>query len=146
MTRQGPGRSAAGPRVVSGSPGGPMNPIATESQQRYTPAVSILPSSSRENAAAIPGPAEDSVPLCDLRPGERGRLRSVRLVGEAADHVRALGLHEACDLRLCRSAGMCIVQVIGGGGSGCRIALDRELARDVLVTRITHEGRSIGSA
>jgi Fe2+ transport system protein FeoA len=108
--------------------------------------VSILPPSSRERIPAPVGTPEDAVPLCDLRPGERGRLRTVRLAGEAADHVRALGLHEACDLRLCRSAGMCIVQVIGGGGSGCRIALDRELAREVLVTRITHEGRSIGSA
>ena len=107
--------------------------------------MSILHSSSRESLppAAV---AEDAVPLCDLRPGERGRLRTVRLAGEAADHVRALGLHEACDLRLCRSAGMCIVQVIGGGGSGCRISLDRELALEVLVTRITHEGRTVGSA
>jgi len=90
--------------------------------------------------------ADQPVPLSELRPGERGRLCTVRLDPEHAERVRALGLHESCDLRLCRSSGACIVQVLGGGGSGCRIALDRELARDVLVTPLTRDGRPIDEA
>jgi Fe2+ transport system protein FeoA len=104
------------------------------------PADSIIPVPSSGDAA------DGDIPLCELRPGERGRLRALRLVGEAAEHVRALGLHESCDLRLCRSAGMCIVQVVGGGGPGCRIALDREIARDVMVTRLTRDGQPLGSS
>lgn len=92
------------------------------------------------------GSTDGMIPLCELRPGERGRLQSLRLPGDAAEHVRALGLHESCDLRLCRSAGMCIVQVVGGGGPGCRIALDREIARDVMVTPLTRDGHPLGSS
>ncbi len=100
------------------------------------------PSADAGGPAAIDGP----VPLSDLRPGDRGRLSAVRLDPAHAEHVRALGLHEACDLRLCRSSGTCIVQVLGGDGSGCRIALDRDLAREVLVTPLTRDGRPIEPA
>lgn len=85
------------------------------------------------------------VPLCELRAGDRARLEALDLDRSEAEVVRSMGLHESCDLRICRSAGTCIVQVLGEDGSGgCRIALDRRIARDVQVVPITSAGRSVG--
>lgn len=87
-----------------------------------------------------PHPEPAGVPLRDLRPGEVARVRDVLVDGPDADHVRALGLHEDCDLRVCRQAGHCVVQVLGASGGGCRVALDAELAQGVVMTPLTRDG------
>ncbi|MFK7960945.1 MAG: FeoA domain-containing protein [Phycisphaerales bacterium] len=95
-----------------------------------------------------PTPGEASVPtavpLTSLRPGDRGRVCGFRTEGDDADFVRALGIHDACDLRICRSKGVCIVQVSGENGSGCRVAIDTRLAKDLLVTPLTLGGDAVG--
>jgi len=87
-----------------------------------------------------------AIPLCDLRAGDRARIEALELERGEADMVRSMGLHESCDLRICRSAGTCIVQVLGEDGSGgCRIALDRRIARDLKVVPITRGGRAVSA-
>lgn len=70
--------------------------------------------------------------LSDLRPGERARVRDLRLPRDIADHLLRLGLLPGAEVRLSGS---------GPGGDpkvyqveGCEVALRRETARHILVT------------
>ncbi len=70
--------------------------------------------------------------LSDLRPGERARVRDLRLPRDIADHLLRLGLLPGAEVRLSGS---------GPGGDpkvyqvdGCELALRRDTARHILVT------------
>ncbi len=69
--------------------------------------------------------------LSDLRPGERARVRDLRLPRAIADHLLRLGLLPGAEVTLSGS---------GPGGDpkvyqvdGCEVALRRETARHILV-------------
>jgi ferrous iron transport protein A len=70
--------------------------------------------------------------LSDLRPGEKARVRDLRLPKAIADHLLRLGLLPGAEVTLSGS---------GPGGDpkvyqvdGCEVALRRETARHIVVT------------
>jgi len=72
--------------------------------------------------------------LSDLRPGERARVRDLRLPRSIADHLFRLGLLPGAEVTLSGS---------GPGGDpkvfrvdGCDVALRRETARHILITPV----------
>ncbi len=76
------------------------------------------------------------ISLNQLKPGETGVVRSAPLSGDDAAMLAAMGLYCNATVRLCRAGEPCIVAVLGGGGSGCRIGLARPLADRILVERL----------
>jgi Fe2+ transport system protein FeoA len=69
------------------------------------------------------------VPLTTLRGGERGRLHAANLCCEDCGLLRALGMTDQCELRVCRAGEPCIVQV-----KSTRLGIAASLARSILVT------------
>jgi Fe2+ transport system protein FeoA len=69
-----------------------------------------------------------AVPLDTLGPGAVARLHEARLSPEACETLGALGLTEACELRLCKAGEPFIVQV-----RSTRIGLSRAVARGLYV-------------
>ncbi|MEZ5319565.1 MAG: FeoA family protein [Vicinamibacterales bacterium] len=69
-----------------------------------------------------------AVPLTELPPGALARFEEARLDPEAIRLLRALGLVESCEFRLCQSGEPYIVQV-----RATRIGLSRAVARSLLV-------------
>lgn len=72
--------------------------------------------------------AVETVPLCQLRPGERARLHATDLACEDCELLRAMGMTEQCQLKVCRSGGNCIVQV-----NATRLGLSGAIARRIMV-------------
>lgn len=96
---------------------------------------------SLQTQKATEAPVACSVPsaLSSLRRGQTGVLCEERLASDDAAMLRAMGLHPAARIRLCRVGEPCIVAVAGGtGGCGCgstcRIGLARSLASRIFVT------------
>jgi Fe2+ transport system protein FeoA len=82
--------------------------------------------------------ADVARPLCDLRPGEVGRVVEKRLDEADRAVLRAMGLRQDATVRLCRAGEPCIVAVMSGSAEGCtqpgcRIGLARPLAERVFV-------------
>ena len=77
-------------------------------------------------------PASDAVvrtvPLCQLRAGERARVHTTELACEDCELLRAMGMTEHCRLKVCRSGGTCIVQV-----KATRLGLSGAIARRIMV-------------
>lgn len=73
-------------------------------------------------------PAFKTVPLCQLRPGERGRLHATDLACEDCELLSAMGMTEQCRLTVCRNGGSCIVQV-----NATRLGLARAIAKRIMV-------------
>lgn len=72
------------------------------------------------------------IPLAEAKPGQVGTVAATcRDPGDAA-LLRAMGLKPNCRIRVCRLGEPCIVEVLGCGGSCCRIGLARPLARQVM--------------
>ena len=69
-----------------------------------------------------------AVPLDTLGAGTVARLHEARLSPEACETLGALGLTEACELRLCKAGEPFIVQV-----KTTRIGLSRAVARGIYV-------------
>jgi len=78
------------------------------------------------DAARIP---DDAIPLSTLRQGQRGRLHSANLPCEDCDLLNAMGMTEACEIRVCQRGNPCIVQV-----NTTRLGLSRTMARNIFVT------------
>jgi len=68
------------------------------------------------------------VPLTDLRAGAEVRLHEVCVDHECREWLRALGLTDASDLRLCKHGDPCIIQV-----RSTRIGLSKAIASCVFV-------------
>ena len=86
-----------------------------------------------------PHPARPAA-LSDLRPGERARVRDLRLPRDIADHLLRLGLLPGAEVRLSGSGpggDPKVFQVEGG-----EVALRCETARHILITplRLGHAG------
>jgi len=78
-------------------------------------------------------------PLSNLKRGQTGVLCESTLASDDAALLRAMGLHPAARIRLCRVGEPCIVSVAGGAGgcgcgSTCRIGLAKSLAARIYVT------------
>jgi Fe2+ transport system protein FeoA len=72
--------------------------------------------------------ATPAIPLTELVPGALARFEEARLDPEATRMLRALGLVESCEFRLCQAGEPFIVQV-----RGTRIGLSRAVARCLFV-------------
>ncbi|MBC7772812.1 MAG: ferrous iron transport protein A [Pyrinomonadaceae bacterium] len=79
--------------------------------------------------------------LSTLKRGQTGVLCEGSLASDDAAMLRAMGLHPAARIRLCRVGEPCIVSVTGRGGMGdcgcgstCRIGLAKSLAARIFVT------------
>ena len=70
----------------------------------------------------------DTIPLCQLRPGDRARMAGSTLCGEDCELLRAMGMSEHCELRVCRSGEPCIVQV-----NATRLGLSSRLTPFIMV-------------
>ena len=68
------------------------------------------------------------VPLTDLRAGARVTLHEARVDADCREWLRALGLTDASDLRLCKHGDPCIIQV-----RSTRIGLSKAIASRVFV-------------
>jgi Fe2+ transport system protein FeoA len=79
------------------------------------------------HARATASTSSPPVPLTELRPGALATLHGV-LDPESRPVLRALGLIDACRLRVCKLGDPCIVQV-----RSTRIGLSRAVAQRVLV-------------
>lgn len=73
------------------------------------------------------------VPLTSLRGGERGRLHAASLCCEDCDLLRAMGMTDQCELRVCQAGEPCIVQV-----HSTRLGIAASLAKCILVTVDEH--------
>lgn len=84
--------------------------------------------SSAASTSSVPGHSK-LVPLTSLRGGERGRLHAASLCCEDCDLLRAMGMTDQCELRVCQAGEPCIVQV-----HSTRLGIAASLARSILVT------------
>ena len=74
------------------------------------------------------GASLEPIPLCQLRPGDRGRLRGANLCGDDCELLRAMGMNEHSEIRVCRTGEPCIIQV-----NATRLGLSSLIAREILV-------------
>jgi len=79
---------------------------------------------------------ERCISLNTLKPGEAGVVRSAPVNNQDAAMLAAMGLCCDAKVRLCRAGEPCIVAIVGGRGSGCRIGLARPLADMIMVERL----------
>jgi Fe2+ transport system protein FeoA len=78
--------------------------------------------------------ASKPVPLCDVPTGAIARLHETNVQQSVARYLRALGLTNAAEFRLCKAGEPCIIQV-----RSTRIGLSRSVARKILVTRVARK-------
>lgn len=71
---------------------------------------------------------EHLVPLSTLRPGSRATVCERRVACDECEVLAAMGLTDACELRVCRSGSPCIVQI-----ASTRLGLSAAVARNILV-------------
>lgn len=80
-------------------------------------------------SSAIPSAlAQSPVPLTDLRAGAAVTFHEARVDSDCREWLRALGLTDRCDFRLCQRGKTCIIQV-----RSTRIGLSHAVARNVFV-------------
>ncbi len=97
-----------------------------------------------DSLVPLRGPALESIvsgspaniTLNQLLPGESAVVRSTAMSSSDAAMLGAMGLCCNATVRLCRAGEPCIVAVVSGRGTGCRIGLARPLADSILVERI----------
>ncbi len=70
-----------------------------------------------------------TVPLSQLRTGDRARLHRADLCCDECELLRAMGMSEECLLRVCRSGAPCIIEV-----NATRLGLSPAMTRRILVT------------
>jgi Fe2+ transport system protein FeoA len=73
--------------------------------------------------------------LCDLGTGQTARVHHANLDGSTARFLRALGLTNTSEFRLCKAGEPCIIQV-----RSTRIGLSRGVARQILVVATDRKG------
>jgi len=76
----------------------------------------------------MPGEALTPIPLTDLTVGGTARLHATGIDAGLVRLLRALGLTQSSELRLCKTGEPCIIQV-----RATRIGLSRDLADRILV-------------
>jgi Fe2+ transport system protein FeoA len=69
------------------------------------------------------------LPLTQLKPGDRAMMASSSISDEDREILRAMGLDERCEFKVCRAGGSgpCIIQF-----DGSRLGLSPDLARRIL--------------
>ena len=75
----------------------------------------------------MPETTTQPVPLTQLARGERAVLGTSRLGREESALLNAMGLHEGCEVMVCRAGRNCIVQV-----ESTRLGISRRLAQEIL--------------
>jgi Fe2+ transport system protein FeoA len=78
-----------------------------------------------------PSPA---IPLCDLRIGDTARVHRTSVDANVARFLRAVGLTNTSEFRLCKAGEPCIIQV-----RSTRIGLSRAVADRIFVVPIARE-------
>ena len=74
------------------------------------------------------------VPLCDLAVGDTARVHRADVTASMARYLRAIGLTNASEFRLCKTGEPCIIQV-----RATRIGLSRGIARHILVVPLSEK-------
>ncbi len=80
------------------------------------------------NGSILASPLPVSVPLTDLKAGQRGALHTCDLAAGDRELLRALGLADRASFRLCKAGNPWIVQV-----QGTRIGIADAVARQIQV-------------
>jgi Fe2+ transport system protein FeoA len=75
------------------------------------------------------------IPLSDLRTGDTARVHQANLDVNVARFLRAVGLTNVSEFRLCKPGEPCIIQV-----RSTRIGLSRDVARNIFVVPIAAKG------
>ena len=70
-----------------------------------------------------------TVPLAQLRPGDRGTMCAADLGSGECELLRAMGLGERCEFRVCRSGQTCILEV-----NATRLGLCSRMTRRIHVS------------
>jgi Fe2+ transport system protein FeoA len=86
-----------------------------------------------------PNKSQSGVRLNQLKAGDVGIVRSTDINASDAAMLGAMGLCCNATVRLCRAGEPCIVAVIAGRGSGCRIGLARPLAEKIIVDPVSQD-------
>ncbi|MGA1708522.1 MAG: FeoA family protein [Phycisphaerales bacterium] len=60
---------------------------------------------------AVPTATPDRIPLSVLRPGERAVVELTGLSADEAALLKAMGLSDRAEVRICRSGSPCIIEV-----------------------------------
>lgn len=89
-----------------------------------------------ERLVSNQGSPNCGVSLNQLKAGDVGVVRSTDINSSDAAMLGAMGLCCNATVRLCRAGEPCIVAVVSGRGSGCRIGLARPLAEKIMVEPI----------
>ena len=76
-----------------------------------------------------------TIPLCDMCPGQIARFHEASLDSGTAHFLRALGLTRTSEFRVCQNGEPCIVQV-----RSTRIGLSRAVADRILVIPVESQG------
>ena len=76
--------------------------------------------------------AASPVPLCELAIGQTARLHRAELDHSVTHFLRALGLTDTSEFRLCKAGEPCIIQV-----RSTRIGLSPSVARRIFVLPVT---------
>ncbi len=81
-------------------------------------------------------PERIKLPVIELRRGERAQVQSTEMPAADAELLRAMGLREGAQIRVCRMGHPCIVELCDERcGTGCRIGIAQDLAARVMVCR-----------
>ena len=88
-----------------------------------------VPTDSPMDDAPRDAKGRRTVPLSQLRTGDRARLHAADLCCDECELLRAMGMSEDCLLRVCRSGAPCIVEV-----NTTRLGLSPAMTRRILVT------------
>jgi Fe2+ transport system protein FeoA len=96
-------------------------------------------SSDNSDGCCARSTGEDVASIASLKRGQTGVVLEAQLGESDSALLRAMGLHPAARVRLCREGEPCIVAVTAGSGpncgcgSECRIGLARSLAQRIFV-------------
>ena len=77
---------------------------------------------------AAPAAEPRTVLLSQMRAGDCGRIHSTAFTSDESELLRAMGMCEDCNLRVCRSGSPCIVQV-----NTTRLGLSASMARKIVI-------------
>jgi Fe2+ transport system protein FeoA len=71
--------------------------------------------------------ASQPIPLTQLARGDRVVVGTSRLGNDECAMLHAMGLHEGCEVTVCRTGHNCIVQI-----ESTRLGISRRLAQEIL--------------
>ncbi len=88
-----------------------------------------LGASDRGTAGAPAGRAPVRIPLTQLSRGDRAIVELGGLAQDESRLLNAMGLADKCEVRVCKSGGVCIVQV-----EATRLGISADMAARILAT------------